>query len=65
VGVKFQVAPQARTQCDPNYAQAFSIAGLQVAMCDGSVRTVAPSINGVTWRNALLKGDGQTLGADW
>ncbi len=66
VGVKFQVVPQPiDTACDPNYAQAFSQSGLQVALCDGSVRMVSPGISGTTWRNALLLNDGNVLGADW
>lgn len=66
VGVKFQVVPQPiDTACDPNYAQAFSLSGLQVALCDGSVRMVSPGISGTTWRNALLPNDGNLLGGDW
>jgi len=66
VGVKFQVRPfPNETVCDPNYAQAFSSSGLMVVLADGSVRTVSPSINGVTWRNAMLPNDGNSLGSDW
>jgi len=66
VGVKFQVVPMPiNVACDPNYGQAFSSSGMHVAMCDGSVRLVAPSISGITWRNALLPNDGNVLGGDW
>jgi prepilin-type N-terminal cleavage/methylation domain-containing protein len=70
VGVTFQSAPTHPPQtgtvgCDPNYAQAFTAGGLQVSLADGSVRTVSPSVSGLTWRNALLPADGLTLGNDW
>ncbi len=64
VGTTFQVKPTAAT-CNPDYAQAFSLNVLQVGMVDGSVRNVSPTISGLTWRNALLPADGQTLGSDW
>jgi prepilin-type N-terminal cleavage/methylation domain-containing protein len=70
VGVTFQTAPThppraGTVGCDPNYAQTFTAAGLQVSLADGSVRTVSPSVSGLTWRNALLPSDGQVLGNDW
>jgi hypothetical protein len=70
VGVTFQTAPTHPPKpntvgCDPNYAQAFTPAGLQVSMADGSVRNVSPGVSGLTWRNALLPNDGQVLGNDW
>jgi prepilin-type N-terminal cleavage/methylation domain-containing protein len=70
VGVTFQVAPvhpvtPGQVACDPNYAQAYTAAGLQVALSDGSTRLIAPAMTGLTWRSALLPADRQTLGADW
>jgi prepilin-type N-terminal cleavage/methylation domain-containing protein len=70
VGVTFQVTPRQPASpgtvgCDANYAQALTPAGLQVAMADGSVRTVSPSVSGLTWRYALIPDDGQSLGPDW
>jgi prepilin-type N-terminal cleavage/methylation domain-containing protein len=70
VGVTFQVRPTQPPQpgtigCDVNYAQAFTLSGLQVALADGSVRTVSGSISGLTWRSALLPDDGIPLGSDW
>jgi prepilin-type N-terminal cleavage/methylation domain-containing protein len=70
VGATYQVQPTHPPQpgtvgCDPNYAQSFTTAGIQVALADGSTRNVSPSISGLTWRNALLPADGQTLGPDW
>ena len=41
---------------------------LNVAMADGSVRSLMPSISLLTWDNAMLVDDGQVLGAplgDW
>ena len=43
--------------CNTNYAQAFTADGLQIAVCDGTVRTVANNSSGLTWRNALLPND--------
>jgi type II secretory pathway pseudopilin PulG len=63
-GTTFQVAPLV-SDCVPDYAQSFTGAGLQVAMADGSGRTVSPSISGLTWRYALIPDDGQMLGSDW
>lgn len=64
VGATFQHYPL-DTDCDPNYAQSLSESGLQVAMADGTVRTVAPTLTGLTWRNAILPDDGLLLGSDW
>jgi len=70
VGVTFQVAPSHPPRpntvvCDPNYAQAYTISGLQVSLADGSTRMLSPSLSGLTWRNALLPNDRQPLGSDW
>jgi len=64
VGTTFQVQPT-KAACNPDYAQGFSASGIQVGMVDGSCRTVSPNVSGLTWRNALLPDDGQTLGNDW
>jgi prepilin-type N-terminal cleavage/methylation domain-containing protein len=45
--------------------QAYTRAGLQVVLVDGSVRTVHPGISATTWWRALLPNDGLTLGSDW
>jgi prepilin-type N-terminal cleavage/methylation domain-containing protein len=60
--------PQAKpTQaaCDPWRAQAMSNSGCIVGLCDGSVRTVSPSISTTTWQNASYANDGNPLGSDW
>jgi hypothetical protein len=40
-------------------------AGLVVALGDGSVRVVAPTISWATWQNACDPRDGNPLGTDW
>jgi type II secretory pathway pseudopilin PulG len=64
VGTTFQVAPL-QDACIPDYAQSLTDGGLQVALADGSCRTISPGITGLTWRNALIPNDGQLLGPDW
>jgi prepilin-type N-terminal cleavage/methylation domain-containing protein len=64
VGVTFQQRP-GPAACDTEYPHAFTPGGLQVALADGSCRTVSPTVSGLTWRNALLPDDGQALGTDW
>ena len=39
--------------------------GVQVCLCDGSVRTVLPSVSTATWSNAVNPQDGKVLGPDW
>jgi prepilin-type N-terminal cleavage/methylation domain-containing protein len=61
------VPPQIRptvANCSPYNIQALSQSGCQVSMCDGSVRTVSPSISSTTWFAAVWPDDGQVLG-DW
>jgi prepilin-type N-terminal cleavage/methylation domain-containing protein len=49
----------------PLMAHAFDRAGALVALADGSVRAVAPSISPETWNAAVHPSDGQPLGNDW
>ena len=61
------VPPQNRptvTNCSPYNLQSFSAAGCQVAMCDGSVRTVTTSISSTVWFAAIWPDDGLVPG-DW
>ena len=59
----FTTGPAQASSADrPN---AFSSAGVQVAMMDGSVRSVRSSISPITWYNASHPSDGQVLGNDW
>lgn len=64
VGTTFQVQPT-EAGCNPNYAQALTPAGVQVALADGSVRIVSVQVTGLTWRNALVPNDGNILSVDW
>jgi prepilin-type N-terminal cleavage/methylation domain-containing protein len=50
--------------CSPYNLQAFSQSGCQVSMCDGSVRTVKPSVSSAVWFAVCWPDDGQTIG-DW
>ena len=61
---KFQVTPRDR-DCDPARPQALDAAGIQVAICDGSVRLVGGSISPITWHYALTPDGGEILGPDW
>jgi hypothetical protein len=57
--------PKGKKGCNPEAFQAFSPGGIQVALFDGSVRTVSPKISQQTWSNAIRHDDGQPLGNDW
>jgi prepilin-type N-terminal cleavage/methylation domain-containing protein len=46
-------------------AQSFGIAGLQVALADGSCRMVGTSVGLTTWNYAMCPNDGNPLGSDW
>jgi prepilin-type N-terminal cleavage/methylation domain-containing protein len=59
----FQTQPL-RQQCDALKAQAIHPC-LQVALADGSVRSLSPNISQSTWTYALLPQDGHVLDADW
>jgi hypothetical protein len=50
---------------DPNRANGGHVGVVLVALFDGSVRPVAPSISPSTWTSAQLPSDGQLLGSDW
>jgi prepilin-type N-terminal cleavage/methylation domain-containing protein/prepilin-type processing-associated H-X9-DG protein len=60
----FQNAPPI-AGCDFFRAQSGHQAGMNVALADGSVRSVAPTISKDTWQKALLPADGGVLGSDW
>ena len=51
--------------CNPYDVQGFSAGGCQVGMCDGSVRSVPPSVSSTTWYAAIWPNDGLVLGPDW
>jgi prepilin-type N-terminal cleavage/methylation domain-containing protein len=60
----WQQAPTQAT-CDPLRAQSFQPQGIQVALCDASVRTVGSDVSPGTWLLAIQPADGQPLPADW
>jgi prepilin-type N-terminal cleavage/methylation domain-containing protein len=62
--VPFQVKP-APDNCYTGGAQATTSGGLLVCLCDGSVRTVSPSISLTTWSAAFTPQGGEVLGNDW
>lgn len=60
----FQVRPSP-DDCDPLRASTAFRGGIQVALADGSVRSVAPSISAATWWGACTPAGGEVLGNDW
>jgi prepilin-type N-terminal cleavage/methylation domain-containing protein len=74
VSPPFQLAPTQTGGTDPckplnsaggAYSHAYSTAGIQVALGDGSCRMVSPSISSKTWGQACHPSDGMILGTDW
>jgi prepilin-type N-terminal cleavage/methylation domain-containing protein len=53
------------TNCSYWNYQAFSLAGINVGLGDGSVRTVSPGISTATWYAALTPAGLEVLGSDW
>jgi prepilin-type N-terminal cleavage/methylation domain-containing protein len=52
-------------EADPNLCQCYHTVTMNIAMMDGSVRTIAGDIDPTTWTHALIPNDGQALGPDW
>jgi prepilin-type N-terminal cleavage/methylation domain-containing protein/prepilin-type processing-associated H-X9-DG protein len=66
IGSKFQIQPNPfMGNCDPNRASTGHSGGMQVALADGSVRTLSAGITADTWWNASRPYDGTPLGSDW
>jgi prepilin-type N-terminal cleavage/methylation domain-containing protein/prepilin-type processing-associated H-X9-DG protein len=61
---KFQVAPKP-ADCDPALAQSPHPGGINVGMCDGSVRFLSQAVSPLTWWLATDPADGQPLGDDF
>jgi len=60
--------PQIRPQvgfCDWSAANTGHTGGVQVALCDGSVRNVSPGVSQTTWQAANTTQGGEVLGSDW
>jgi hypothetical protein len=61
----FQLLPNIG-DCNPRYMpQALSSGALSVALLDGSVRLIGPTISPQTWGMALQPNDGLMLPRDW
>jgi prepilin-type N-terminal cleavage/methylation domain-containing protein len=63
-GTKFQLVPLLE-QCIKAYPQTGHASGMNVALADGSSRSIAPTISVLTFTNAMRPDDGQNLGSDW
>jgi type II secretory pathway pseudopilin PulG len=72
-GKTFQVRPSPNHElkpgtpgrCDPWLAQTPHVGGMLVAMVDGSVRVLSPSMSERTYWSAITPAGGETLGSDW
>lgn len=63
-GSIFKVQPTLGN-CDPTRASTAHSNGMLVGLADSSVRTLAPSLSGVTWWAAVTPSGGEVLGSDW
>ena len=68
----FQVQPlnflktgAAGGQCDKRKSSSGHTAGMNVALGDGSVRFLAPTVSPLTWWHATTPNGNDTLGDDW
>jgi len=57
--------PAGRTCCNNLTVQSGHNNALNIALCDGSVRSVTGSLSSTTWLYAMLPNDGNALGSDW
>jgi prepilin-type N-terminal cleavage/methylation domain-containing protein len=60
----FQVKPKP-DDCDYTVPQGMSSGGLQIALCDASVRNVNRAVSVSTWNAACTVSAGDILGSDW
>jgi prepilin-type N-terminal cleavage/methylation domain-containing protein len=61
----FQAAPRGAIPCDARVAQSPHASGMLVALGDGSVRSVAPTISEWTYWAACTPSGNETLYTDW
>ncbi len=52
-----------QTSCDGKFGSSHS-GGLNVVLCDGSVRFISFSVSALTWQNLGIRNDGQTVSLD-
>jgi prepilin-type N-terminal cleavage/methylation domain-containing protein/prepilin-type processing-associated H-X9-DG protein len=63
---KFVVQPLWKTNaCDPTIASSPHSSGMNVGLCDGSVKFLQQAISGNTWWAACTPSSGDRLGPDW
>ena len=63
---KFVVQPEPfQSNCDPTLASTAHPGGILVALADGSVKSLSPSMSPWTWWLALVPNDGQSMPSDW
>jgi prepilin-type N-terminal cleavage/methylation domain-containing protein len=60
-----QPATTPGNNCDPNRAHFLTSGGCQVALADGSVRSVSSSVSQPTWIAVLTPATGEILSNDW
>jgi hypothetical protein len=60
----FQARPRS-DECDPRLASTPFSGGIQVALADASVRTIAPTVPPATWWATCTPDGGEALGNDW
>ncbi len=63
-GKTFQVRPRLEN-ADPSIPQTPHLAGLTVALFDGSVRTISPSVHESVFWAMVTPAGGEVLGSDW
>ncbi len=61
----FQLTPVPGGACDPTRSQSNHSGSMNVALGDGSVRTVTSGVSAATWWAALTPNQGEVLGSDW
>jgi len=63
-GANFQVAPPT-SSVNGSIPNGFSVAGVQVALGDGSVRSVGLGVSNQSWQAALSPSGGDTFDSSW
>jgi hypothetical protein len=61
---RFQIAP-APAECDARVPQTAHATGMNIALGDGSVRSLTAKLSALTWWHACTPSGGESLGADW
>ncbi len=61
----FQAAPRPPRKCDRMYANTPHPSGMLVALGDGSVRVLSPSMSTTTYWGAVTPAGGEVLGGEW